>query len=364
MKIGLLLISDSFAGTEHVVYYLAKYLIKLGIEVNLLINEEIVEHYSNIKKIKIYNLGKLSIKNRLSNRYSLLRIRKNLERLLRENKFDLICLHLEASMIIYSALSDKFKIPIMVTLHGSELENFYSKGLRYRIFTKPQINLIFKKSKIITSVSRWQAKNLKKEYKKKICIIPNGVDTEKFKPLNIKEKRHIVLFVGRFIDIKGIRELVGVAKELPQYEFWFAGQGPLDKLINSPNTKNFGFKNRDELVELYNKATICVFPSCREGFPTVGLEAMACGKPIIATKRGFSEYIEDRKDGLIIPTKNEKALKNAIIKLIEDEVLRDKLEKNARKKALKYNWKKITKKYYRLYQEVIDKSKKSIGVCT
>jgi len=72
---------------------------------------------------------------------------------------------------------------------------------------------------------------------------------------------------------------------------------------------------------------------------------------------GFSEYIENGKDGIIIPAKDEKALKNAIINLMENTPKRKKLEKNARKKALKYSWSKVAKQYLKVFREVIKENK-------
>jgi glycosyltransferase involved in cell wall biosynthesis len=66
---------------------------------------------------------------------------------------------------------------------------------------------------------------------------------------------------------------------------------------------------------------------------------------VIATPLGFSEYIENGKDGIIIPAKDEKALKNAIVDLMTMKIRERCFEENARKKAIKYSWDKIAKKY-------------------
>lgn len=142
---------------------------------------------------------------------------------------------------------------------------------------------------------------------------------------------------------------------MPQYEFWFVGNGSLEKEIKGKNVKNLGFKEGRGLVKAYNKAEICVFPSYWENLPMVGLEAMSCGKAIIATKLGFSEIIENGKEGLIIEPKNEKKLKQAIVRLMTNSKLRKKFERNTRKKALKYNWDMIVREYYKLYKRVLEK---------
>jgi glycosyltransferase involved in cell wall biosynthesis len=208
------------------------------------------------------------------------------------------------------------------------------------------------------SVSSWQIQNLPEKYKKKTEVIPNGVDSKTFKPINhIKQKNNLVLFTGRLIESKGIKEIVAVAKQLPQYEFWFAGQGPLKDIINLSNTKNLGFKTQEEIINLYNRATICILPSYHEGFSNVGLEVTACGRALICTPLGFSEYIENGKDGIIIPSKDEKALKSAIVKLMTNKKLRKRIEKNARKKALEYSWDKIAEQYLRVFRKVVKENK-------
>lgn len=350
MKIGVILVSDKFSGGEKFVYEIIRHFNK-KIKITLFVNKNICKYYENLKNIKIIKLNKLNTQNGLKYNLSLIKMKSQLKKYY--NNFDLFFLNLEGAFRIFDFKRNKNFVPV---LHGGEVNDFLnSSSLRYKLFAKPKIKKVLDKSKKLISVSHHQIKNLQEKYKKKTIVIPNGVDTKTFKPLkNIKQKKNVILFTGRFIDIKGIRELVNVAKQLPQYEFWFAGQGQLEKIINGKNIKNLGFKSTEELVKLYNQATICVFPSYREGFPLCGLEAMSCGKSVIVTSKGFSEYIENEKDGIIIPAKDEKALKEAIVRLMEDKKLRDKLGKNARKKALKYSWDKVVKRYLEVFEGVLN----------
>lgn len=351
MKIGILLISETWGGAEEVVYQLSKGLINKNFKTLLFVNNEMIEYYSRVEGLSIFDLGSLYQKNRYLLPYYLYKTRNKLEYYLKLEKPDLIHAHLETSMIIYGSLYNKIKIPYYITLHGTETLTICNKN---KSLYKQLISMLLKqslnKSKLITSPSKWLVEGLQKEYKTKTIIIPNGVDTKEFRPLRIKKENNVILFVGQFVKMKGIKELINVAKELSQYEFWFAGEGPLAKIINLPNTKNFGFIKRNELVNLYNKATICIFPSYYENMPIVGLEAMACGKAVITTPLGFSEYIKNGKDGLIIPAQNENELRGAIVKLITNKKMRDKLGKEAREKASKYSWKIIINKYRNVYE--------------
>ncbi|MBU4348472.1 glycosyltransferase family 4 protein [Patescibacteria group bacterium] len=354
MKIGIVLISGGWGGAERVVHYIVNSLKDSRNEVSLILNSEIIKYFLDIKKIKILDVGKFSMKNNYITQKELLFISKNLKRLLDNNNFDLINTHMISPLRFYRIFNSK-KIPFIITFHGTDIVHFINPpNFGYKFFMSSRVKKSLINSSKLISVSHHQIKNFPEKYKRKMIVIPNGVDSKTFKSLKkIKQKKNVILFTGRFIDIKGVREIINVAKQLPQYEFWFAGQGHLENLINLPNTKNLGFQSTEELVKLYNKATICIFPSHREGLPLCGLEAMSCGRAVIATPLGFSEYIEDKKDGIIIPAKDENALKNAIVDLMTNEKKRKMIEKNARKKALKYSWDKVAKKYLKVFQTII-----------
>ena len=354
MKVITILISDGFAGAEHVAYNLLNNLKEDNI---LITNQEITKNFLGIEKLKVYNVGPFFTKNKLSWPIRVLSIRKRLKRIVEKEKPDIMHLILEWSFLMSSNLI-RTKIPIIISLHGEETKKYIAKSSKVANY---YLEEHFKNASKIISVGAQQIQNLPERYKKKTIVIPNGVDSKVFKPLkNIKQKNNVILFTGRFIDIKGIHEIINVAKQLPQYKFWFAGQGPLANLINLPNTKNLGFKTTEELVKLYNQATICIAPSYRESFGLVGLEAMSCQRAVIATSLGFSEYIENGKDGIIIPAKDEKALKEAIVKLLTNDKLRKTLEKNARKKALNYSWDKVAEQYLKVFEQTIKENKKFI----
>jgi len=347
MNIGIVLISNEWAGAERVVYSLSKSLSKIkGIKVTLFINETMFQFYE-IEGVERVNLGKFSSSNKLVFLLSYFKLRRNLKKEINNRHIEILNSHMEVSYLI----SPKKKL--VIVSHGDDIENFLKPPSVFnRIFLHNMVKSYFDDCKKIISVSNWQKQKLPKIYKEKTTVIPNGIDTRIFKKLeNIKHKK-VILFTGRYIERKGILEVLKVAKELPQYDFWFAGYGPLMNRINLPNTTNLGFKSTDELVKLYNEVEICAFPAYWEAFPLSGLEAMACGRAVIATPLGFSEYIENGKDGLIIPSKDKNALKKAIIELMTNNKLRRKLEVNARNKVLNYSWGKVAEQYLNVFKQV------------
>lgn len=341
MKIGFLIISNGFSGAEKALYNLLNNI--HNNELNLITNEEIITNYSNLQNIRIINLGKY-----YNGKYSFMNKTINSSKIIKKLDLDILIIFLSHSLPIYYLLGNRQRT--ILNLRGEEIHRFINK---FKPVNRFFMSHALQKSDRIISVSKNQIKDLPDKYTKKMFIITNGVYLNKFKPITkIKQKKNVVLFVGRIIKDKGINEILYVAKQLPSYEFWFAGKGDLSKEINLSNTKYLGEKNSDELVKLYNQATICILPSYHEGFSNVGLETIACGRSLICTP-DFSEYIENGKDGIIIPAKDEKALKDAIVDLMINEKKRKMIEKNARKKALQYSWDNVAKKYMEVFKEVL-----------
>ena len=129
-----------------------------------------------------------------------------------------------------------------------------------------------------------------------VKVIPNGVDLRIFNP-PLLEKRHylrqkfalkadqpVLLFVGRFVEKKGLAVIRHLAGQLPDWRFWLAGRGPIDPakwLL--PNVHVFRDRSDAALAELYYTADLLILPSYGEGFPLVIQEALACGLPVMCS---------------------------------------------------------------------------------
>lgn len=132
----------------------------------------------------------------------------------------------------------------------------------------------------------------------RVLFIPNGVDGAVFHPaapatrLGLREKlarsggydpsRLLVLFVGRFVEKKGVLFLAELSKRFPDVQWVFAGQGPLDPENHlGPNATVLRGLRGAQVAELYQAADLLVLPSRGEGFPLVVQEALACGTPVL-----------------------------------------------------------------------------------
>ena len=127
-------------------------------------------------------------------------------------------------------------------------------------------------------------------------LIFNGVDTEVFAPATLAakhEQRHgfglpadkpVALFVGRFVEKKGLSVLAQLARQCPQITWAFAGRGPEDpKRLGLANVHVFDGLAGESLAKLYQASDALVLPSVGEGFPLVIQEALACGLPVVCS---------------------------------------------------------------------------------
>ena len=178
------------------------------------------------------------------------------------------------------------------------------------------------------------------------------------------------LFVGRIVRDKGINELCRAFKRLhaehPETRLWLIG--PFEESLDpvSPETKALiaeeqngieavGVKRGDDLLAYYAASDCFVFPSYREGFPNTVLESVAMGLPSIVTDiNGSREIIVDGKNGMIIPSKDEQALYEAMKKMLEDQATREQMAANARPMiADRFEQGFVRQCLYDFYEEVL-----------
>ena len=110
----------------------------------------------------------------------------------------------------------------------------------------------------------------------------------------------------------------------------------------------------EQVAHLYNQASVCVFPSVEEGFGMVVTEALASGVPVIVSENvGAKDLITDGQEGFIVPIRNARAIKEALLCLYEDKPKREQMAKNARLKVQNQTWEKYEEKLVGVYKELI-----------
>jgi glycosyltransferase involved in cell wall biosynthesis len=179
---------------------------------------------------------------------------------------------------------------------------------------------------------------------REVRVIPNGIDV----PAGVVEPEDPphVLFAGRLSPEKGVLELVAAAEDLPLV---VAGDGPLRAQVPGA----LGMVAHDELLRLYGRAAVVACPSRREGFGVACLEAMAAGRPVVASAvGGLRDLVVDGETGLLVPPGDVPALRAALERLLGDAELRARLGRAARERVLaEFTWKRYAEQVRRAYDE-------------
>lgn len=194
-----------------------------------------------------------------------------------------------------------------------------------------------------------------------IEIVPYPVDPVQFNPGPGRGGPPVVLFVGRVEKRKGadvlMRAIPRVLDKHPECKFVFAGTVAenMRRAPNAPPTgvEFLGARPHDELVGLYQRASLLVVPSLWDNSPNVIYEAMACGTPVIASRvGGIPELVDEGTTGLLVPPRDPQALAESIIRLLDDARTRVLMGQCAREKAVaEYSVDKILGRTLAFYGE-------------
>jgi glycosyltransferase involved in cell wall biosynthesis len=235
-----------------------------------------------------------------------------------------------------------------------------------------------KNATLIVTVSKYSSEKTVQFYdadKAKIRIVPNGVDLQRFKPVQGLEsiKRQIgidsklcVLFVGRLIPRKGLPFLIEAAKhivkEFKETIFVIVGDGPLknhllaclEEINLSGNFVFLGDVNENVLPALYNCADVFALPSIQEGQGIALLEAQATAKPVVAFDvGGVHEAMVDKETGLLVKP-DSRELADAILKLLSSWSLREKMGVMGREfVSNNFSWDICAQRMLQVYREAL-----------
>ncbi len=217
----------------------------------------------------------------------------------------------------------------------------------------------------------------------KIHVIPNGVDTTRFTPVNAEQKAFlrkklnlsqaatIVIYTGRLVSYKGLPLLLKVWKEISckneHVLLLLVGSGGLDihnceaelreYVYSASLEKQVMFTGAVRNVQEYLQASdIFVFPTENEAFGVSLVEAMACGLPVVTTPVGaIKTIVTHQENGLIVQPGNSKQLFEALCIMLSDRVLASSLGQAARQTVQEeYSAGNVTKKYISLFQRILE----------
>lgn len=226
-------------------------------------------------------------------------------------------------------------IPYVLHLHGAEYMSFWSDE---DTFLNRRIRKMFRQaSRIIVLGRAWQNFVARKvpEAEGRLAIVPNATKAPTLPQKGGGDAVHIV-FLGRIGKRKGIPELCeafAAMKELPGWRATIAGDGEeeelrlrLKELGLSERVTVSGWQGPAEVADLLLRADILTLPSHGENLPISIIEAMAAGLAVVATRVGAVEdIVSDGETGLLVAPGDAVALKNALVRLVEDPDLRRRM---------------------------------------
>lgn len=200
-----------------------------------------------------------------------------------------------------------------------------------------------------------------------LAVVPNGVDSTRFRPLPPRhDDAAVVLFVGRLVAQKGVdillRAFAAVLTRLPQARLVVAGDGDqalylqrLARYLGVMSRVEFvGWQSGEDLVRCYGRADVVAMPSRYEPFGLVALEAMSCGRPVVATRTGgLAEVIDDGRTGILVPAGDHLRFAQALVRLLTDDQAREKAGLAAREEALRHQWDEVAAITVRQYEEAV-----------
>jgi phosphatidyl-myo-inositol dimannoside synthase len=288
---------------------------------------------------------------------------------IKKNKIDHVIVgHILPLGIVVFIISKFLKIKYSVILHGMDL-SYATKNRRKRFISR----LILKSSDKIIAANSYTAilcSNFLKSGHKITVVNPGVKDFSDFseeKNMEIREKNnlngHKILFsLGRLVKRKGfdntILAIKKILEEQPSYDLLYliAGKGPEEKYLKDLVEKELGDKFKDhvkfigeisegEKWSLFSLCDVFIMPSRNisgdfEGFGIVYLEANLAKKAVIAgNSGGVSDAVENNVNGLLIDPENINEISQAILNLLNNESLRNKLGERGRQRALdNFNW--------------------------
>ncbi|MBO5836932.1 MAG: glycosyltransferase [Oscillospiraceae bacterium] len=222
------------------------------------------------------------------------------------------------------------------------------------------------KNMTIVTPSRWLADLVKQSFLKEysVQVINNGIDLSVFRPVEsdfrkrqgIKMEANIVLSVafGWGSTKKGLDVMVKLAQKLPEnYQVVMVGTDDFidqklpDNIISIHRTNN-----QQELAGIYSAADLFVLPTREENYPTVNMEAIACGTPVLTFRTGGSSEIPDKRTGRVVDCDDFDAIYQEVLRICKDKPYS---QKDCLMRAKSFDMKAKYKQYLALYDEALCK---------
>lgn len=340
-------------GASPVSYELSKGYVKLGHKVDVVtMGFKDLKEFEVKEGVNIYRVKCLRNKKEICHPWEQLSYLKSAKKFLKEhlkdNEYDVChCHFIIPTGILALWVKKNFGISYIVTAHGSDVLGYNNKRIFKYLYplVKKQWKEVIKEAKIVVTPSKFLQKEILKITKDgKFEVIPNGIDSKKFKPMK-KEKR--ILVVARLFENKGVQDILDALKglDLKGWKVDIVGEGPyrsfLEKKMKDNGLKNVKFhgwleNDSKKMKELYGQASIFISASWFENMSIVLLEALASGCKVIASNVGGNPEVVSKEN--LFEKEDVEGLKKKLREAIKGKNKKNKLDS-------KFEWKNVIGEY-------------------
>jgi phosphatidylinositol alpha-mannosyltransferase len=289
-------------------------------------------------------------------------------------------LHAEDFDIVHTHEPMTLPVPIMALTHSraTNVGTFHAYRDTHLIYQygRRVFQPFFDKLHGKIAVSEAAKATVARYFGGEFAIIPNGIDVNRFggdhiRPLEqYADGRLNILFVGRLDPRKGFRYLLRafplIKEELPQARLIVVGAYRRKEMSSflhytrehhMTSVKFVGRVSDEQLPRYYRSSHVFCAPSTGfESFGIVLLEAMAAGTPTVASNiPGYRDLLEDGREGFLVEPKNERSLAEAIIRILKDPAMQQRMGAQGRAKAPQYSWRQVALRVLDYYQELLNR---------
>jgi len=264
-------------------------------------------------------------------------------------------------------LSRMTGIPYVLTVHlGDVPGGVPEKTDEWFRWIYPFTPRIWRDAREIVAVSEFTRQLALKKYKQEIRVVPNGVDLNTLMPNQVvPNDPPQIVFAGRFMEQKNPLQFVHTLNELKELK-WRAvmiGDGPLMHDVKCAIEDNglddrfqlTGWLDPQEVLNWFDRSDILFMPSRSEGLPVVGVQALAKGLAILASRvGGFVDLVDDDKNGYLIPETDITTFSSSLAGLLSDSQRLLSFRTASLEKARLFELEQIVKEYENIFQGVKD----------
>ncbi|MCL5256408.1 MAG: glycosyltransferase family 4 protein [Chloroflexi bacterium] len=306
---------------------------------------------------------------------------RELWRLSGQHRFDVIQAHwVIPNGPVAAAVARRRGIPLVVSLHGSDVflaERLMPAGIAATASFRRAARTTSCSTELLSRAVQLGAAPERSR------VIPYGVEPGEFggtnssdgirEELGLLPEQLLVLAVGRLVYKKGFEYLVqaipDVLKTVPNVRFVIAGGGDLEAELRDLAARHgvadhlilAGPVRRDKIISLFSAADLFVLPSVRDkrgnvdGLPNVLLEAMASGKPLVASRiAGIPDVVRDGENGYLVQERDSQALAATISRLLLSPALRAQMgQANRHRVETELNWESTARQYLQVFEEAV-----------